>query len=375
MKVYFDNAATTAIAPEVLAEMLPYFNENYGNPSSIHALGRKSRAAIEKARKVVANYLGASTAEIFFTSGGTEANNMILKKAVEDLGVKRLITTAIEHHCVLHTAHSIAKQGVEVIYLEVNNFGEINYEQLENLLQNQEKKTLVSLMHSNNEIGILLDLHRVGQLTRANNALFHTDSVQTVGYFPINVLENNIDFLSGSAHKFHGPKGIGFAYINGNNSLKPFIDGGSQERNMRAGTENLYGIVGLGKALEICIQDMEQTKQKIASLKQAMISQLKNEIADVEFNGLLDEQLSHFKVLNVSLPKTIKTDLIVFNLDIAGIAASGGSACSSGSEVGSHVLAGIQANPDRNSVRFSFSKYNTIEEVQHVVAELKKLVN
>ena len=373
MKVYFDNAATTPLAKEALDEMLPYLTDNFGNPSSIHSNGRKSRAAIEKARKVASAAINASTAEVFFTSCGTESNNMVIKQSVKKLGVRRIISSSIEHHCVLHSVQTVGSEGVKTEMVKISPFGEVDYEHLESLLKSSEEKTLVSLMHANNEIGTLLDLERVSALCEQYGAYFHTDSVQTIGYYPIDVQKIKIHFLSGSGHKFHGPKGVGFVYINSSAALSPFIDGGSQERNMRAGTENLYGIVGLGKALEMAITDMEANRDHISGLRQYMKSKLDHELADISYNGFPDER-GHYKVLSVSLPLNNKTDLIVWNLDNAGIAASAGSACTSGSEVGSHVLAGINAPQNRKAVRFSFSRHNTKEEVDYVVEELKKLL-
>ena len=373
MKVYFDNAATTPLAKEALDEMLPFLTENFGNPSSIHGYGRKSRAAIEKARKIVAAAINASTAEVFFTSCGTESNNMVIKQAVKKLGVKRIISSPIEHHCVLHSVETEGKEGIKTEMVSIHSFGVVDYDHLESLLKSSDEKTLVSLMHSNNEIGTLLDLERVSALCEQYNAYFHTDTVQTIGYYPMDVQKLKVHFISGSGHKFHGPKGVGFVYINSSAQLSPFIDGGAQERNMRAGTENLYGIIGLGKALEMAITDMAPTHEHISGLRQYMKSRLDNELADVSYNGFTDDR-GHYKVLSVSMPLNNKTDLIVFNLDIAGIAASAGSACTSGSEVGSHVLSGIKAPTDRKAVRFSFSKHNTKEEVDYVVEELKKMV-
>ena len=374
MKVYLDNAATTSLAKEALDEMLPFLTENYGNPSSIHGYGRKSRAAIEKARKVVATGINASTSEVFFTSCGTESNNMVIKQSVKNLGVRRIISSPIEHHCVLHSVDMEAKEGIKVDMVKIGSYGEVDYDHLESLLKSSNEKTLVTLMHSNNEIGTLLDLTRVSALCEQYGAYFHTDTVQTIGYFAFDVQKLKVHFLSGSGHKFHGPKGVGFVYINSAVQISPFIDGGSQERNMRGGTENLYGIVGLGKALELALTNMDQTRTYITELKQYMKGKLDSELQDVSYNGYTDERC-HYKVLNVSLPLNTKTDLILFNLDIAGIAASGGSACTSGSEVGSHVLAGIQAPHDRKSVRFSFSIHNTREEIDYVVEELKKMIN
>ena len=374
MKVYFDNAATTPLAKEALDEMMPFLTENFGNPSSIHSYGRKSRAAIEKARKIVAGAINASTAEVFFTSCGTESNNMVIKQSVKKLGVRRIISSPIEHHCVLHSVETESKEGIKTEMVKIDSFGSVDYDHLESLLKASGEKTLVTLMHANNEIGTLLDLERVSALCEQYGAYFHTDSVQTIGYYPIDVQKLKIHFLSGSGHKFHGPKGTGFVYISSAAALSPFIDGGSQERNMRAGTENLYGIIGLGKALDMAITDMVPTRDYISDLRQYMKSRLDSELADISYNGFTDDR-GHYKVLSVSLPLNNKTDLIVFNLDIAGIAASAGSACTSGSEVGSHVLAGIKAPTDRKAVRFSFSKNNTKEEVDYVVEELKKMVN
>jgi cysteine desulfurase len=374
MKVYLDNAATTPLAKEALDEMMPFLTDNFGNPSSIHSYGRKSRAAIEKARKIVASAINASTAEVFFTSCGTESNNMVIKQAVKDLGVRRIISSPIEHHCVLHSVDMEAREGVKVDMVNVGSQGDVDYEHLESLLRSSDEKTLVTLMHSNNEIGTLLDLAKVSALCKQYDAYFHTDTVQTIGYFSFDVQKLKVDFLSGSGHKFHGPKGVGFVYINSDVHISPFMDGGAQERNMRGGTENLYGIVGLGKALEMSLHEMQTTRQYISELKQYMKEKLDSELADVSYNGYTDDR-GHYKVLNISIPLNSKTELILFNLDIAGISASGGSACTSGSEVGSHVLAGIKAPQDRKSVRFSFSRHNTKEEIDYVVEELKKMVN
>ena len=298
---------------------------------------------------------------------------MVIKQSVKELGVRRIISSSIEHHCVLHSVQTVGSEGIKTEMVKVSPFGEVDYGHLESLLKSSGEKTLVSLMHANNEIGTLLDLERVSALCEQYDAYFHTDSVQTIGYYPIDVQKLKIHFLSGSGHKFHGPKGVGFVYINSSAVLSPFIDGGSQERNMRAGTENLYGIVGLGKALEMAIEDMEGNRDHISGLRQYMKSKLDQELEDISYNGFPDER-GHYKVLSLSLPLNNKTDLIVWNLDNAGIAASAGSACTSGSEVGSHVLAGINAPQDRKAVRFSFSRHNTKEEVDYVVEELKKLL-
>jgi cysteine desulfurase len=374
-RIYLDNAATTPLSEKVVEAMNQTLTEVFGNPSSIHADGRKARATIENARKIVANAIGASIGEIFFTSCGTESNNMILKGAVQDLGVERIISSPLEHHCVLHSLDTISKKwGTEIVYLEPNANGRISLEALEGFLKEGQKKTLVSLMHSNNEIGTMIDLEAVGKICKENNALFHTDTVQTIGYFPIDVANMNINFLSGSAHKFHGPKGIGFVYINNDNILAPFIDGGSQERNMRAGTENIAGIVGLATALEEAMEKMDERERYISELRDYFKIQLLENIEDVSFNGDEDGPF-HFKVLSVSFPPSPKNELLLFNLDIEGISASGGSACSSGVDIGSHVLAAIKADPDRATIRFSFSHRNTKAELDHVVGQLKKIIS
>jgi cysteine desulfurase len=374
-RVYFDNAATTPISEEVIDAMVPVMRGYFGNPSSIHAEGRQVRAALETARKTVADCIGASAAEVFFTSGGTESNNMALKCAVRDLGVQRIISSPTEHHCGLHTLESLqTEKGVEIVWLPVNKLGRISMEDLERELAKENAgTTLVSLMHANNEIGTQLDIHAVGELCAQYKAYFHSDTVQTMGHFPINVQELKINFLSGAAHKFHGPKGVGFIYINGNAPIKPFIDGGSQERNMRGGTENVYGIVGLAKALELACSKMEERREKIESLRNYMRERLLAEIPGVGFNGDVDGA-SLYTVLSTSFPASPKGELLLLNMDIAGISASGGSACSSGAEKGSHVLEAIQADPDRKSIRFSFSHYNTKEEVDWVLEKIKPMV-
>jgi cysteine desulfurase len=374
MKIYFDNAATTPIDPVVLAEMMPYLTDNFGNPSSIHEYGRKAKAAVEKSRKIVAKYLNASAAEVFFTSCGTESNNMVIKQAVANLGVKRIISSPTEHHCVLHTVKTEGNKGVAVDYVQVNAKGDIDLAHLETLLAAQpETKTLVSLMHANNEIGTLLNIQHVGEICAKYGALFHSDSVQTVAHYPMDVQATKVHFLSGSAHKFHGPKGIGFVYINGNNTIKPLIEGGAQERNMRAGTENVVGIVGLGKALELWMTEGEQYRNHIESIRDYMAEQLLAEIPSIVFNGYTDQR-SLYHVLSVSVPANQKTELLLFNLDISGICASGASACASGSMQASHVLEAIKADENRRTVRFSFSKNNTKDEVDFAVAKLKEMV-
>lgn len=370
-RIYMDNAATTAIDEEVINEMVHIMKSCYGNPSSIHALGREARSYIEKARKRIAEILQCSPSEIYFTSGGTEADNMAIRSSVEDLGIKRIITTTIEHHAVAHTIEDLwHKNKVRIQFVEVNAQGHIDIHQLENLLRSSDDKTLVSLMHANNEIGTMIDIKQVGELCRKYNAYFHSDTVQTVGHYRINLKEIPVDFIACSAHKFHGPKGIGFIYINSRIKIKPLITGGAQERNMRAGTENITFIVGLAKAMDIAYRDLDKHSEYIRGIKNYMINRLKDEIPGIEFNGDYSED-SLYTVLNVKFPSTPDSEMFLMKLDILGICASGGSACSSGSNVGSHVLAGIKCAGERPSIRFSFSKYNTTEEVDKVVNVLK----
>lgn len=374
-RVYFDNAATTPISEEIITAMLPVLRGQFGNPSSIHAEGRSVRAIIESARKTVAQCIGASTAEIFFTSGGTESNNMAIKCAVRDLGVRRIISSPTEHHCGLHTIETEEKiDNVEVVWLPVDERGRVDLVALEQALQDSAGvKTLVSLMHANNEIGTMLALERVSALCRQYGVLFHTDSVQTVGHFPVNVQRTPVNFLSGAAHKFHGPKGVGFIYINPESPIKPFIDGGAQERNMRGGTENVYGIVGLAKALELATAEMEERSAHIREVRNYMKERLLETLEDIQFNGDHDGECL-YTVLSASFPPSPKNELLLLSLDIAGVSASGGSACSSGAEKGSHVLEAIGADPARKSIRFSFSHYNSKEEVDFVVEKLRAIL-
>ncbi len=373
MRIYFDNAATTAIDPEVFRVMTSVMQEHYGNPSSIHAHGREVRTLIEKSRKTVAQLLKVSPAEIFFTSGGTEADNMAIRKGIMDNGITHAISSPLEHHAVLHTLQEMEKSGeVSLSMLAVDSKGNVDFSQLEDLLQNSSR-TLVSLMHANNEIGTLLDIERVSELCKQYNALFHCDTVQTMGHYKHDLTKLHIDFLTCAAHKLHGPKGVGFLYINHNVKIKPLLYGGAQERNMRGGTENVYGIVGLAKALEIAYEEMDQHQLHIQGLKSYMMERLSQDIPGVKFNGETDPHKSLYTVLNVCFPEMDMADMLLFNLDIAGISASGGSACSSGSNIGSHVLTAIGASAARPSVRFSFSKYNTKEEVDLVVAKLQEI--
>lgn len=374
MRIYFDNAATTAIDKEVFNAMVPFLENHFGNPSSIYSYGRETRIAIESARKSVAKILNAHPAEIFFTSGGTESSNTAIQSAVRDLGCRHIITSAIEHHAVSHTvSHLDNIDLVNVSYVKLLPNGHVDMEDLEKLLAASDEKTLVTLMHANNEIGNMLDIYAVGELCKLYNAIFHSDTVQTVGHFPFDLRNTPIHFITGAAHKFHGPKGVGLLYINENVRIKPFIHGGGQERNMRAGTENVYGIVGFAKALELATQQYETESASIGTLKYYMYEELKKHIKGVSFNGdVLGNSL--YTVLSVSFPKTEKSEMILFNLDINNICASGGSACTSGSDQGSHVIRAINNNPNQVTVRFSFSKYNTKEEVDSVVAQLKQLI-
>lgn len=386
--VYLDNAATTRLDPDVLDAMLPLMTEQFGNPSSIHSHGRMVRTAIEKARKTVASLLNTSPAEIFFTSGGTEADNTAIRSSIETYGITHAITSPLEHHAVLHTLEHLAKQGaVRLSRVNVNEKGHVDLAHLEKLLgsfwnaggaagspeRSRSPRSFVSLMHGNNEIGNLLNMNRVGELCRQYDAIFHSDTVQTMGHFRHDLQTLPVDFIVGAAHKFHGPKGIGFLYVNAERAnMHPFIYGGSQERNRRGGTENVYGIVGLAKALEIAYRDMDAHRQHITALKRRMIAQLRDRMPDVQFNGdSADVENSLYTVLNVSLPVSELSDMLLFSLDIARISASGGSACSSGSSVGSHVLAALPGlDQDRGYVRFSFGKYNTEAEIDYAVDTL-----
>ncbi|MCB0409109.1 MAG: cysteine desulfurase [Flavobacteriales bacterium] len=374
MKVYLDNAATTAIDPEVVQAMIPVLEKNYGNPSSIHSLGRESRVIIEQARKKVASFINAAPAEIFFTGGGTEADNMVLRSAVQDLGVNHIITSPIEHHAVIDTAEVVEKnQGIKLSLVKHDAQGYVDLNSLEQLLaENKDRTTLVSLMHANNEIGNRIPLKKVADLCKQYGAYFHSDTVQTMCHYSFDVRELDIDFLTCSAHKFHGPKGIGFLFVNQDIQIKPIITGGAQERNMRAGTENIYGIVGLTKAMEIAYRDLDAHQKHVQGLKTYMIKQLKENIPSISFNGD-PEGDSLYTVLNVTFPNSEMDEMLLYNFDIEGVCVSGGSACSSGSNVGSHVLRGIGADMTKPAIRFSFSKFNTKEEIDYTIKVIKEL--
>lgn len=376
IRYYFDNAATTPIHPEVVDAMMPFFLNQYGNPSSIHSHGREVRSAIEKARKTIAKYLNCSTSEIFFTSGGTEADNMAIFNAASQLGIEQLISCKTEHHAVLHTLeHTAHHLNIPLYFLSLDAKGNPDLEQLETLLATG-KKSLVSLMHGNNELGNIIDLGQISTLCQKYHALLHSDTVQTMAHYPIDLQAFKIDFLAASAHKFHGPKGVGFIYINGQNKISPYIHGGSQERNMRGGTENVSGIIGMAKAFELAHQTMPADHAYVLSLKKQLREGLLAKIPTVTFNGESgDMDKSLYTVLNVSFPPSDKAEMLLFNLDINKISASGGSACTSGSDLGSHVLTAIGASADRPSVRFSFSKFNTPAEVDYVIEKVAELVN
>lgn len=375
-RIYLDNAATTPLDPEVITEMVNIMQKYYGNPSSIHAQGREVRTLIEKARKTVAGLLNATPAEIFFTSGGTEADNTAIRCGIAAFNIKHAITSKIEHHAVEHTLNALLQEGVidKLSFVHVDSKGNIDYEHLEELLKNNER-SFVSLMHANNEIGTLTDIERVGDICEAYNAIYHCDTVQTMGHYKHDVRKLKAHFIVCAAHKLHGPKGVGFLYVNHSIKISPMILGGAQERNMRGGTENVYGIAGLARALQIAYSEMEQHQNYIQELKTYLKDRLITEVPDLFFNGETDAHKSLYTVLNVSFPAMDMSDMLLFNLDISGISASGGSACSSGSNIGSHVLTGIAADPNRPSVRFSFSKYNTRAELDFVVDKVKQIVS
>lgn len=371
MQVYLDNAATTPMDEAVFEAMKPYMLHSFGNPSSIHSHGREVRSAIEKSRKKVADFLNTSPSEIFFTSGGTEADNTALRCSIDTYGLKHAITTPIEHHAVLHTLESLEKEGkIKLSLLDMDGQGNLDLDQLSSLLKNNPR-SLVSIMHANNEIGNKYDIEAIGSLCKAHKAIYHSDTVQTVAHYPINLQEIPVCSITGAAHKFHGPKGVGFLYVNNDYKINPLIHGGAQERNMRGGTENVYGIVGLAKAMEIAHESMDKHQNYIQGLKDRMIAKLKDAIPGVAFNGnCLDSEKSLYTVLNVSLPPSDDNDMLLFQLDIQKISVSGGSACSSGSNIGSHVLTALNCDPMRGAVRFSFSKYNTEAEIDYAAEQL-----
>jgi cysteine desulfurase len=373
-RIYFDNAATTPLDPVVLETMMPYLTEKFGNPSSIYSYGRESRMAIEQARKTVARLLHAHPAEIFFTSGGTESSNAAIRAAVQDLGCRHIISSPLEHHATLHTVTYYKERGEATLHmLNVLPNGHVDLDQLDRMLAALDEKALVSLMHANNETGNLLDIQRVAEICKKYGAVFHSDTVQTLGHFAFDLSKLPIHFITGAAHKFHGPKGVGLLYINEQIKVKPNIHGGAQERNMRAGTENVYGIVGFAKALELASERMEEESAYINELRNYMAGELKKHIPDVEYNGDAFGK-SLYTILSVSFQKSEKAEMLLFNLDINHICASGGSACTSGAQQGSHVIRAIYPGSDRSTVRFSFSRHNTRKEIDEVVSKLKTLV-
>lgn len=373
--LYFDSAATTVLLPEVIESMSHALQTLHGNPSSVHTSGRISRTKIEQARKTIAHYLNASIGEIFFTSCATESNNMVLRRSIKDLGVKRIISSPIEHHCILHTLEDLEKnESLQIEYLNVDSEGTIDYSQLEQLLS-EDIPTLVSLMHVNNELGNVLDLEKVGELCSSNNAFFHTDAAQSIGKFKFNLSQSNVHFLSGSAHKFHGPKGIGFLYIEGNTSISPILTGGAQERNMRSGTENLYGIIGMEAAITSAEKNFESRLSILGELKSSLKEKINHCFPDATFNGIHNSNFQSPHILSVSFPPHPKNSMLDFSLDMEGIAVSGGSACASGSVKASHVLEAINADPERKTIRFSFSHLNTENEIQSLIQSLQKILS
>lgn len=378
-KIYFDNAATTEMSDKVISVIMDTMKNNYGNPSSTHSFGRNSKSILELSRKFIAEKLNAKTSEIIFTSGGTESNNMIIKSVVEAQNIERIITTKIEHKAVLNSIESISKtKKISVEYLEVDNCGNPNIEQLKNSLEKSDQMTLVSLMHINNEIGTIINLNEYGEICRSNNALFHSDTVQTIGHYDLDLSATTIDFITCSAHKFHGPKGVGFAYINNETIINPFIEGGSQERGYRGGTESIHNILGLKTAFEISYESLEKDSKKVSKIKEYFIHSILKNIPGTKINGNSDTHNSSYTILNLCLPipKEKKT-VLDFKLDLAGIACSSGSACQSGSSKPSHVLSEILSNSEMEkiSLRFSFSKLNSLEEVDYVVTFLKDFIN
>ena len=376
MNVYFDNAATTPIDRAVLDKMLPYLENGFGNPSSIHKRGREIKSVIEKSRTKIATLLSCEPGEIFFTSGGTEADNMFILNTVIEKKIDTIITTKIEHHAVLHCCDFLEKTyNKNIKYIETDGKGIIDLSHLESLVKSNPN-SLVTVMHGNNEIGNLNDIKSISRICQQYEVILHSDTVQTVGHYDINLNELNIHGIVGSAHKFHGPKGIGFLYLNNKHKISPFIHGGSQERNMRGGTENIYGIVGLAEALELSISNMENHSKKIENIKSYMIDELCKNIDGVKFNGQSSElDKSLYTVLNVSIPSRSDQQMFLFNLDINNIAASAGSACTSGSEIGSHVLAEVKKYEGHVPVRFSFSKMNNKEEVDYTIKKLCEILD
>lgn len=374
MPIYLDNAATTPMAPEVIQTMTELMQTTFGNPSSSHAFGRMAKGILETSRRSIAKHLNCDPKELIFTSGGTEADNLVFHIAIHDLGVERIVTTEIEHHAVELTAKKLAAlYNIELIMLPVDNQGKINTQELQDILSDG-KKSLVSLMHANNEIGTKIDLNLIGTICEQNNAYFHSDTVQTMGHYAFDLKNSPVHFITCAGHKFHGPKGIGFLYVKQNIKPSPLIFGGAQERGFRGGTENLIGIAGLSRAMDLAYSDLETHQNHIQQLKSYFIEQLKTKIADIQFNGSIAPEDSLYTVLNVSFPPTPKAGMLLFILDLKGVACSGGSACSSGATQGSHVLNGIGANPSRPSIRFSFSRYTTKDEIDQTLSTIEEIL-
>lgn len=372
-KVYLDNAATTAIRPEVAQEMMKVLTEEYGNPSSTHSFGRSAKVLLETARKSIAKQLNATAQEIIFTSCGTEADNWILRSAVKDLGVIRIITSKVEHHAVLHTVEALQKEyAIQVDYVKLNADGTIDFTHLSELLD-QGLKTIVSLIHVNNETGTILDLERTGRICKQYGAYFHSDTVQSIGKMEMDLQALPVDFIVASAHKFHGPKGVGFAFVRKNTGLQPLLYGGEQEKGLRAGTEGIHQIVGMAKALELAYLNLESERNHVTSLKQYLTDKLKTTFPGAMING---GENGFYNIVNVLLPfSDDKTAMILFHLDMKGIAVSRGSACQSGSVKPSHVLAEILSEADvkKPSLRISLSHYNTNEDIDLLVSALQTI--
>lgn len=373
MRVYLDNAATTPIDQAVVDAIMPYYGSLFGNPSATHAAGREVKAAIEMARRDIAKLINAHPLEIYFTSGGTEASNMAMMGAVRDLGVSRIITSPIEHHCVLHTAEFLKTwTSTELRYVEIDTQGNILLDSLEALLQESGEKTLVSLMHANNEIGTIAPLAEISLLCKKYGALLHSDTVQTFAHLPLDVKALDIDFITASAHKFHGPKGSGFLYAAKKNKIGPLLQGGGQERQLRAGTENITGIIGMAKAAVLAYENLDEDRQRMEAVKNHLRSALITHLPGITFNGAEGEN-QLFTILSASFPPHPKNDLLLFQLDLRDICASGGSACTSGADAGSHVINAIHGHPLRKTVRFSFSKYNTLAEADRVIEVVQEI--
>ena len=378
-KVYLDNAATTKVRDEVINAITEVIKNDYGNPSSTHSYGRSSKAIIENSRKEIASLLNVSSSEIIFTSGGTEGDNMILRNCVENLGIKHIVSSKIEHHAVTHTLDYLSTlDNLKISYVKTFNNGDIDYTDLENILSNYKGKTLVSLMHINNELGNISDIQLISKICKKYNALFHSDMVQSIGHYDLDFNELGLDFFVASAHKFHGPKGVGFVFVKKNTQLGSFITGGMQEKGFRAGTESVHNIYGMSEALKISLNNLSKEKKYVSEIKSYFISKISNEIENIKFNGnSADLSKSTYTLVNVLLPVDKKTGgLFMFKLDMKGIACSKGSACQSGSDKGSHVLNEIQNKEDncKISLRFSFSIYNTKDEIDYTVKEIKNLL-